>query len=355
MFIEKGRVDHFHVAHVGRPVDASTGPNRIGFFCAIIAYLIWGVFPLFWRQLADVPALELVCHRVIWSTLFLLAAIGLLRSTGTKLAAELTGRRTGRRTGGGGEGVGQAVGVIGAQSKLGLWLLCCGSAVAISINWLSFVWAVNNGRILDSSLGYYIAPLASVGLGVVVMNDRLSRSQWISIAIAAVGVLAIAAGHGSVPWVSIAMALSFAIYGLLKKRTAIPPLVGLLMENAILAIPATVYLLLVSRSGASSMGQLGRSIDILIVMGGVITVPPLMLFAIAARRVALSTIGMLQYIGPTLQFFIGVEVAGESLTTGRLAGFVLVWIGSGFYIYAIQSGTRMTIPPASYERGFDAT
>lgn len=168
------------------------------------------------------------------------------------------------------------------------------------------------------------------------MKDRLTRWQWTSILIAAGGVLLITATHGSVPWVSIAMALSFAIYGLLKKRTAVPPLIGLLMENAILAPPALIYLLLLNQSGTGSMGQHDWSIDTLIVMGGIITVPPLMLFAIAARRVSLSTIGMLQYIGPTLQFFVGVEVAGETLSTGRLLGFVLVWIGSAVYVCAAQ-------------------
>jgi len=331
----KDLADIFHVAHVGHPVVASTSSNRIGLFSAVTAYAIWGIFPLFWKQLAEVPALELVCHRVIWSTVFLLAVIGMLRSTGSRISAELTGRGNQRL-----RHVVKPAGDDITQSTIQVWILCCGSAIAISINWLSFVWAVNSGRILDSSLGYYIAPLASVGLGVVVMKDHLTRWQWVSIAIAAAGVLTIAAGHGSIPWVSIAMAMSFAIYGLLKKRTAVPPLVGLLMENAILAVPAVVYLLVVTRSGAGSMGLLGWKIDVLIVMGGVVTVPPLMLFAIAARRVALSTIGMLQYIGPTLQFFIGVEVAGESLSTERLAGFVLVWIGSAFYIYAIQRGVQ---------------
>jgi chloramphenicol-sensitive protein RarD len=233
------------------------------------------------------------------------------------------------------------------QSARQLWSISFFAAIAISINWLSFVWAVNSGRILDSSLGYYIAPLCSVMLGVAVMKDRLTRLQWSSILIAAAGVLLITATHGSVPWVSIAMALSFAIYGLLKKRAAVPPLIGLLMENVILAFPATIYLLLLNQSGDGSMGRLGTTVDGLIVLGGIITVPPLMLFAIAARRVSLSTIGMLQYIGPTLQFFVGVEVAGESLSSGRLIGFVLVWIGSAIYVYAARVHFRRNQDAAS--------
>jgi chloramphenicol-sensitive protein RarD len=308
-------------------LPASPASIRVGFISAVVAYLAWGVFPLFWRQLASVPALELVCHRVIWSTVFLLISIGVLRSTRTRVGLELTGQSWWGEP---------RLSNHASQPTRQLWIISLFAAIVISINWLSFVWAVNNGRILDSSLGYYIAPLCSVALGVAVMKDRLTRWQWSSILIAAAGVLLITATHGSVPWVSIAMALSFAIYGLLKKRTEVPPLVGLLMENVILALPASVYLIYLKRSGIESMGQLGTTIDLLIIAGGAITIPPLMLFAIAARRVSLSTIGMLQYIGPTLQFVVGVEIAGETLSTGRLLGFILVWIGSAVYVYAAQ-------------------
>lgn len=293
--------------------------------------MVWGIFPLFWRQLASVPALELVAHRVIWSTVFLIVAIGILRCTRTRIGLELTGDAWWGES---------RLSTPISQSRRRLWLISFFAAIVISINWLSFVWAVNNGRILESSLGYYIAPLVSVGLGVAVMKDRLSRFQWASILIAASGVMLITIAHGSIPWVSLAMAFSFAIYGLLKKRTSVPPLIGLLMENVILALPASAYLLFLTQSGHGSMGQLGWSIDALIVTGGVITVPPLMLFAFAARRVSLTTIGMLQYIGPTLQFIVGVEVAGETLSSGRMLGFLFVWVGSIIYVYAAQSEFR---------------
>lgn len=304
---------------------------RTGFIAAVAAYVIWGVFPLFWRQLASVPVLELVCHRVIWSTFFLIVAISVLRCTRTRLGLELTGDAWWGES---------RLSHQSVQPRCQLWTISFFAAIVISINWLSFVWAVNNGRILESSLGYYIAPLVSVGLGVAVMKDRLTRWQWASILIAGAGVLLITLTHGSIPWVSLAMAFSFAIYGLLKKRTTVPPLIGLLMENVILALPASLYLLVLTRSEIGSMGQLGWSTDALIVTGGVITVPPLMLFALAARRVSLSTIGMLQYIGPTLQFIVGVEVGGETLTSGRLLGFVFVWIGSIVYVYAAQAEFR---------------
>jgi len=303
---------------------------RIGLISAIIAYAIWGVFPLFWRLLHDVPALELVCHRIIWSTAFLLVAISVMRASGSPLAVELVGRW--RRS--------SPAESAAPTNVRELWGISFCAAVVISINWLSFIWAVNNGRILESSLGYYIAPLVSVALGVVVMKERLSRWQWISIVVAGIGVGVISITHGSIPWVSLAMACSFAIYGLLKKRTRVPALIGLLMENSVLCIPAMVYLGVVAEAERGSMGKLGWQTDALIIAGGVITVPPLMLFALGVRRVALSTIGMLQYIGPTLQFIIGVEVAGEALGRGRLSGFVLVWIGSLVYIFAAHRAYR---------------
>jgi chloramphenicol-sensitive protein RarD len=312
---------------------------RTGFLAAVFAYVVWGLFPLFWRQLATVPAVELVCHRVIWSTVFLVVAIAALRCGRTRLGLELTGDAWRGRS---------RLSPLVAQPPGKLWTISFVAAIVISINWLSFIWAVNNGRILESSLGYYIAPLVSVGLGVAVMKDRLTRWQWASILIAGAGVSLITWAHGSIPWVSLAMAFSFAIYGLLKKRTGVPPLVGLLMENVILALPASIYLFVLTRGGSGSMGQLGWSTDALIVTGGVITVPPLMLFAVAARRVSLSTIGMLQYIGPTLQFIVGVEVGGETLTSGRLVGFAFVWTGSIVYIYAAQMEFRKKsrIPPS---------
>jgi chloramphenicol-sensitive protein RarD len=292
---------------------------RIGVMSAIAAYTIWGVFPLYWRMLSDVPALELVAHRVVWSTAFLVVAITALRLSESPLGLELAGRPRHRR--------GQAEG----QPRR-IWLSSFFAAVAISINWLSFVWAVNNGRVLESALGYYIAPLVSVGLGVVVMKERLSRWQWLAIIVAGLGVTCIAISNGAIPWVSIAMAVSFAIYGLLKKHVPASALGGLLMENIVLSGPAIIYLVCLSRADVGTMGRSGWVTDLLIIGGGIVTVPPLMLFAVAARRVSLSTVGVLQYIGPTLQFLLGVQVAGESLSTGRLFGFMLVWAGSVVYI-----------------------
>lgn len=286
---------------------------------AIGAYAIWGIFPLYWRMLSTVPALELVAHRVVWSTVFLVVAISGLRLVESPLGLELAGQWRHRR--------GQA-----AARPRRIWLISIFAAVAISINWLSFVWAVNNDRVLESALGYYIAPLVSVGLGVVVMKERLSRWQWLAIIVAGLGVTCIAISGGAMPWVSIAMAVSFAIYGLLKKHVPASALGGLLMENIVLCAPAIIYLIFLSRVGLGTMGRGGWATDLLMIGGGIVTVPPLMLFAVAARRVSLSTVGVLQYIGPTLQFLLGVQVVGESLSPGRLFGFTLVWTGSVVYI-----------------------
>jgi len=270
-------------------------------------------------MLSTVPALELVAHRVVWSTVFLVVAITGLRIGDSSLGLELAGRWH--------QGRGQT-----ECRPRRIWLISVFAAVAISINWLSFVWAVNNDRVLESALGYYIAPLVSVGLGVAVMKERLSRWQWLAIIVAGLGVICIAISNGAMPWVSIAMAVSFAIYGLLKKHVPASALGGLLMENVVLCAPAIIYLFFLSRAGVGTMGRDGWATDLLIIGGGIVTVPPLMLFAIAARRVSLSTVGVLQYIGPTLQFLLGVQVVGESLSPGRLFGFALVWAGSVVYI-----------------------
>jgi chloramphenicol-sensitive protein RarD len=301
---------------------------RIGVMSAIGAYTIWGIFPLYWRMLTTVPALELVAHRVVWSTVFLVVVITTLRLGQSPLGDELAGRWR------------RSQDAATPRPPRQVWLISVVAAIAISINWLSFVWAVNNDRVLESSLGYYIAPLMSVGLGVVVMRERLSRWQWLAIIVAGLGVTSIAISNGSIPWVSIAMAVSFAIYGLLKKHVPASALGGLLMENVVLCSPALIYLGYLALTGAGTMGRCGWSTDLLIVGGGIVTVPPLMLFAVAARRVALSTVGVLQYIGPTLQFLLGVHVVGESLSPGRLFGFVLVWAGSVVYVVLAHQAFR---------------
>ncbi len=294
---------------------------------------MWGVFPLFWRLLEAVPPLEVVCHRVIWSAVFLAIVIPILRFKATSIGIELSGRPR--------VGLFVAPGVP-ADGQRRLWLISLLAAGVISINWLAFVWAVNNDRVLDASLGYYIAPLVNVALGVIVLGERLTRWQWLAILIAAAGVTTMSIAGGKIPWVSLAMAGSFGIYGLLKKKAPMPALTGLLMENVVLCGPALIYLVALSASGDAATQRLGWQIDCLLIAGGIVTVPPLMLFALAVRRVSLSTIGVLQYIGPTLQFLLGVLVMGESFGHDRIIGFSLVWAGSLIYIAGAHSAFRQS-------------
>jgi chloramphenicol-sensitive protein RarD len=319
------------------PLPHASASVRIGLVFAVAAYTIWGVFPLFWRLLAAVPALEVVCHRIVWSTVFLAIVIPLLRWRTNAVGIELAGHPE--------KGLFVAPASTldsGANQQRRLWTISFLAAVVISVNWLSFVWAVNNDRVLDSSLGYYIAPLVNVALGVLVLRERLSRWQWLAIVIACAGVMTMSIASGKIPWVSLAMAGSFGIYGLLKKKAPMPALTGLLMENMVLSGPALAYLLAISAAGKSATASLGWQIDVLLIIGGIVTVPPLMLFALAVRRVTLSTIGVLQYIGPTLQFLLGVLVMGEAFGHDRLIGFSLVWTGSLIYVAGAHHAHRQS-------------
>ncbi len=315
-------------------MPSSSASLRLGLVFAIAAYSSWGVFPLFWRLLESVPSLEVVCHRVIWSTVFLLVAIAFIRWKQPAFGIELIGAPEAPSSEQAPQQ--QRAGLLGTGvqsiSRTRLWVISALAAITISINWLSFIWAVNHDRVLDASLGYYIAPLVNVALGVLVLGERLSRWQWLAIVIATCGVTSMSIAGGSMPWVSLAMAVSFGVYGLLKKRVPLPALIGLLTENLVLSGPAILYLFSLAAQGGGAMGRTGWQTDALLIAGGVVSVPPLMFFALAVRRVSLSTIGVLQYIGPTLQLWIGVLVMGERFGYDRILGFTLVWIGSLIYI-----------------------
>ncbi|WP_409530477.1 EamA family transporter RarD, partial [Sphingobium yanoikuyae] len=200
------------------------------------------------------------------------------------------------------------------------------SAVVIAINWLVYVWAVNDGHVVACSLGYFLNPLVSVGLGVVILKERLRRGQMLAIAIAAVGVAILAAAALTTLWISLALAISFALYGLIRKLTPIAPMTGLGVETLLLVAPAIGYLIWLSGHGGISFGQNVPTTGLLILAGGVTTVP-LVLFATAAQRLPLATLGLLQYLAPTLQFLCGVVLLGETLSQGQMLSFGLIWLG----------------------------
>ncbi|MCG6924799.1 MAG: EamA family transporter RarD [Acidobacteria bacterium] len=272
------------------------------------AFAFWGFIPLYWKLLAHLPATEVLAHRIAWSLpcLLVLVAVG----------------RRGR----------ELVRVLGSSRTR--WLLLA-STLLITVNWLCFLWAVSHDRVLDSSLGYYINPLVSVFLGFVFLGERLRRPQWAAVALAAGGVLLLTARHG-LPWISLALAFSFGTYGLVRKVADAPPMLGLLVEIALLT-PVTVgYLswLRVRGDGAFAAGDLTTTL--LLAAAGPVTVVPLLFFADGIRKLTLATVGFLQYMTPTGHFILAVAVFGEPFDATHLAAFACIWTALGLYSYDLK-------------------
>jgi len=288
------------------------GLDARGLWIAVASFVLWGVMPLYWHALRVVPSLQIVLHRIVWGAL-LVGAWLLFKH----------GRHWLRDT---------------LRTPRAAWLLAL-SGVLISINWGLYIWAVNAGHIVESSLGYYINPLLSVALGVVVLKERMTRLQWASVSLAAIGVGWLTLRFGQVPWIALTLACSFAIYGLIRKVVAVDAVRGLGVENAYLLLPA---LALIGWSEATGRGGFvstwGPGIDAMLVFGGALTALPLIGFAYAVRRVPLSVVGLLQYIAPTLQFLIGVLVFREPFGADRAIGFACIWIALA--IFAVDSVMR---------------
>jgi len=274
------------------------GRVNIGQACGVAAFLIWGLLPIYWKQLQQVPSLELVAHRVVWSSAILVVLVRLLGGWG-QLATAFADRRT-----------------LARQSA---------AAVLVAANWLGFVWAVTHGKMIESSLGYYLTPLASVLLGVVVLGERLRIVQWIAVGLAALGVGVIAAGYHHFPWIAVYLAVTFSVYGLVKKTGTLDALPGLALETLVLLPTALLFLGVEHASGRGHFGAGSRITDLLLAASGPATATPLLCFAIAARRIPLTTLGLLQYLGPTLQFLCGWLLYGEAFDRARFVGFAIVW------------------------------
>lgn len=271
--------------------------NR-GHWYAIGAYGLWGLFPIYWRWLHHVPAVQILCHRIFWSFLSLSALVLLSRQGMLFTRAILRPR---------------------------VWSVYIPAAVLITINWLTYVWAVNAGFVVETSLGYFINPLLSVLLGVIFLRERLRPCQWVSVGLAALGILYLTFSHGSLPWIALTLAFSWATYGLIKKVAPLGSLHGLTLETGILLLPVLIYLTYADRVGQGVFLHSGPATDILLAAGGLVTTIPLWLFASAVRRIPLSVAGILQYIAPTIQFLIGVLVFHEAFSVARFIGFGLVW------------------------------
>jgi len=268
-----------------------------GIWYALGAYVTWGLFPVYWKILAGIPALQLLGHRIFWSFL-LLSGIVLAGQQGRTFLASLNRR------------------VI---------FIYFVAAVLIAINWLTYVWAVGVGLIVETSLGYFINPLLSVLLGVVFLRERLRPLQWVPIGMAAAGVLYLTFAYGSFPWVALTLAVSFGFYGLVKKTAPLGALNGLTLETGILFLPALGYLLTAEFNGTGAFLNSTALTNLMLVGAGLVTVAPLLMFASAVQRIPLTIIGLLQYINPTMQFLLGVLIFKEPFNHRRLIGFSVVW------------------------------
>ncbi|WP_073974468.1 EamA family transporter RarD [Erythrobacter donghaensis] len=297
------------------PSSAASGPIASGLAPALGAYLIWGFLPLYLMLVRSVPAFEFVGWRIIWTLPLCLLIVAYRRQFPELLAA-----------------------LKSPRSLLAL----LASAVLIGINWFVYIWAILNGEVYATSIGYYLNPLLNVLLGTLVLGERLSRRQWVAVAIAAVAVALLATGAETMTslWISLSLGFSFGIYGLVRKQVAVGSLPGLTIESAILLpVAAAIAGWYALTPQGSSFGQDGW-ISALIVFSGVVTAIPLLLFALAARRMDYSTLGFLQYIAPTIVFFLGLFVFEQPLAPAKLGSFVLIWVAVGIFVWDLWAKKR---------------
>jgi chloramphenicol-sensitive protein RarD len=282
----------------------TTKPADRGFLAALGAFFIWGLFPLYFHPLRQVSSIQVIAHRVVWSCLFVLAWIG-IRGEMPALRATLANRSV-------------------------VWRLAI-SATLISLNWLTYVWGVTHGHVIETSLGYFMGPLVNVVLGVGLLSEKLSLAQWVAIALAVLGVGYLTVMTGSLPWIALTLAFSFAIYGLIRKVVKVESLPGLATETLLLAPFAAAYLLWCESTGIGSLGHATSTVNALLIGSGPVTALTLFLFAYGTRLLPYSTVGVLQFITPTLQFICGVFVLHEPFDPTRAVGFSMIWVALLIY------------------------
>ena len=273
--------------------------ERRGYVYGLVAYTMWGFFPIYFKLLRPSPALEILAHRIVWSVLFVALLLTAMRNW--RFLARL--RHDPRRLGG-----------------------VTVAAVLIGVNWGTYIYAVNSSRVVETALGYFITPLVVVLLGVTVLGERLRGLQWAAVGIGALAVAILAVDYGHLPYVALVLAASFGCYSLIKKRMSLPPAEGLFIESAVLTLPALAFLSWLSWSGGAEFGRVSVWHTVLMVFAGVLTATPLLLFAGAANRVPLVGLGILQYVAPILQLACGVLIYHEPMPPARIAGFGLVWL-----------------------------
>jgi chloramphenicol-sensitive protein RarD len=293
--------------------------NRSGLAAGVAAYLLWGLFPLYWPLLEPAKPVEILAQRIVWSFVFIGAVLAL--TLGFRWV-----RGIGRR-------------------RLGLLSL---AAVLITVNWGTFIYGVNSEHVVETSLGYFINPLVTVALAVTVLRERLSAAQGAAVGIAAVAVAVLTIDYGRPPWIALTLACSFGLYGLIKKHVGVDGTQSLAVETAVLIVPALAYLAWLSSTGDGTFTTEGPGHAALIMAGGIATAVPLMLFGAAAIRIPLTTLGLIQYLAPVMQFLIGVLVYGEPMPISRLAGFALVWVALVvFTVDAVRSSRRTRLALAA--------
>lgn len=270
----------------------------------LAAYLIWGSFPVFFKALQGAAPLEIVCHRIFWSVVFLFILVAARRQ------------------------LGQVIATLHQRQTL---ITLCGSTLLIATNWLVFIYAVQHGEVLQSSLGYFITPLLSILLGFIFLRERLDRWQLFSVLLALTGVLNLTFHHGRFPWIAIILATSFGFYGLLRKIAKVEAMIGLTVETLLLGPFALGYIILLTTQQQSSFLAGNFRLDLLLPLSGIVTAIPLLFFVAAARRLRLATIGFLQYITPSMHFLLAVGLYRETFSQGHLVSFLFIWAGLGIY------------------------
>ncbi len=277
----------------------------------IAAFSTWGLIPVYWKLLSRVPASEILAHRFVWTTLFLTALLGWQRRW-PEINAIVHSRRA--------------------------TLFCLSSGLMIALNWLQFIWAVNVGRVLETSPGYFMTPLVNVLLGAIFLRERLTRLQFASVILATLGVLNLTFGYGRFPWIAMGLCTSFGLYGLLRKKSGTAAIPGLFVETILLTPLALVFLVFLQQRGTPVFGHAGSWLSILLISTGVVTAVPLFWFGYATRYLRLTTIGFLQYLSPTGSFFLGVFLYREPFTRGHLITFGLIWIA--LVLFTCEAVTR---------------
>jgi chloramphenicol-sensitive protein RarD len=275
-----------------------------GLIYAASAFLIWGLSPVYWKALDAVPPLEIIMHRVVWSFLFLMGLILLQRRQNEFLAILKNGR---------------------------MLLTLLFTAIIVSANWLLYIWAVNNNFLIEASLGYYINPLVNVVLGLVFLQERLRKPQILAVLLAAGGVIYLTISYGRFPWISLTLAVSFGFYGLIRKIAPVGALVGLAVETMLLSPPAVIYLVYLNFQGADTFLRVSLKLDLLLIGCAPLTAAPLLFFTLGAKRLYLSTLGLMQYIGPSGMFLLALFYYREPFSATQIWTFVMIWAALGIY------------------------